>query len=91
MSDIIREHGLNPESINAALTRSMGIERVEASGEGWLVANNDCVDETARMGTDSVDLVVTSIPFANHYDTHPRTTTSGTPTTTTTSGRRWTT
>lgn len=71
MSDVIREHGLDTASIEAALTRSMGVERVEASGDGWLVANNDCVDETSRMGTDSVDLVVTSIPFSNHYEYTP--------------------
>jgi hypothetical protein len=71
MSDVIREHGLDQASINAALTRAMGIDRIEASGQGWLVANNDCVDETARMDDNSVDLIVTSIPFSNHYEYTP--------------------
>jgi hypothetical protein len=71
MSDVIREHGLDQASINSALTRAMGVDRIEASGHGWLVANNDCVDETARMDDDSVDLIVTSIPFANHYEYTP--------------------
>lgn len=71
MTAIIRKHGLNPESIAEALARSIGVERVEASGEKWLVANNDCVDETARMDADSVDLIVTSIPFSNHYEYTP--------------------
>ncbi len=71
MTDVIREHGLNTDSITAALRRSMGVDRVEASGDGWLVANNDCVDETARMPDDSVDLIVTSIPFSNHYEYTP--------------------
>jgi hypothetical protein len=71
MTDIIREHGLNPESIDAALQRSLGVERVEASGDGWLLANNDTVDETARMGDNTVDLIVTSIPFSNHYEYTP--------------------
>jgi hypothetical protein len=71
MSDVIREHGLNPESITEALTRAMGIDRIEASGEGWLVANNDCVEETKSMDADSVDLIVTSIPFSNHYEYTP--------------------
>ena len=71
MSDVIRKYGLDATAINEALTRSMGIERVEASGAGWLAANNDCVDETARMEPDSVDLIVTSIPFANHYEYTP--------------------
>jgi superfamily II DNA or RNA helicase len=71
MTDVIREHGLDAESITQALTRSMGVERIEASGEGWLAANNDCVDETARMDENSVDLIVTSIPFSNHYEYTP--------------------
>jgi hypothetical protein len=71
MSEIIRERGLSRTDIAAALSRSMGIDRVEASGEGWLVANNDCVPETASMAENSVDLIVTSIPFSNHYEYTP--------------------
>lgn len=71
MTDIIREYGLARADIAAALERSMGIERVEASGEGWLAANNDTVPETQSMATNSVDLIVTSIPFSNHYEYTP--------------------
>ena len=72
MTEIIKKYGLSRNSITEALTRSMGIERMEASGEGWTLANNDCVDEaTNHMEADSVDLVVTSIPFSNHYEYTP--------------------
>ncbi len=71
MSDVIREHGLSQASINEALQRSMGVERIEASGTGWTVANNDCVLETKSMDEGSVDLIVTSIPFSNHYEYTP--------------------
>lgn len=71
MSKIIREHGLNELSVSEVLARTIGVERVEASGDGWLVANNDCVDETAAMPDNSVDLIVTSIPFSNHYEYTP--------------------
>lgn len=71
MTTIIREHGLNRTDIMAALTRSLGVDRIEASGEGWLLANNDCVKETTSMEENSVDLVVTSIPFSNHYEYTP--------------------
>lgn len=71
MADVIREFGLDQQAINDALTRSMGVERVAAAGEGWTAVNNDCVDETARMDEGSVDLIVTSIPFANHYEYTP--------------------
>lgn len=71
MSDVIREYGLNPAAIQAELTRSMGVQRREESGEDWLIANNDCVPETMAMDAESVDLVVTSIPFSNHYEYTP--------------------
>ncbi|MFA5608502.1 MAG: DNA methyltransferase [Leucobacter sp.] len=71
MTDIIHEYGLDPAAISEALQRSIGCERIEASGEGWLFANNDCVPETQGMETDSVDLIVTSIPFSNHYEYTP--------------------
>lgn len=72
MTDIIREHGLDKSNIAEVLTRAMGVERIEASGEGWLLANNDCVVETRdHMDENSVDLIVTSIPFSNHYEYTP--------------------
>lgn len=72
MTDIIKKYGLSRNSITEALTRSMGVERIEASGDGWTVANNDCVDETTNhMDENSVDLIVTSIPFSNHYEYTP--------------------
>jgi hypothetical protein len=72
MSDVIREFGLNQTDIAEALKRGIGVDRIEASGDGWTVANNDCVLETRdHMATDSVDLIVTSIPFANHYEYTP--------------------
>ena len=72
MSDVIRQFGLNPTAISAELTRAMGVERDERSGDEWTVALNDCVLETRdHMATDSVDLIVTSIPFANHYEYTP--------------------
>lgn len=71
MSDVIREYGLNPGRITAELTRSMGVRRAEAAGEDWLIAHNDCVPETMSMDENSVDLIVTSIPFSNHYEYTP--------------------
>lgn len=72
MTDIIKTYGLSRNSITEALTRTMGVERIEASGEGWTLANNDCVDETTHhMAENSVDMIVTSIPFSNHYEYTP--------------------
>ncbi|MGN8718638.1 DNA methyltransferase [Ellagibacter isourolithinifaciens] len=71
MTDIIKTHGLDQASVAGELTRSMGVTRLTSAGEGWQYSNNDCVDETASMPSDSVDLIVTSIPFANHYEYTP--------------------
>ncbi len=71
MSEIIREHGLDKLSAADVLTRSIGVDRIEAKGEGWLVANNDCVEETRSMADNSIDMIVTSIPFSNHYEYTP--------------------
>jgi DNA modification methylase len=71
MTDIIREYGLSAAAMADTLRRSMGVERVEASGHGWTAINNDCVDETARMAENSIDLILTSIPFATQYEYSP--------------------
>ena len=71
MTEIIKEYGLARADIAAALERSMGVDRLEASGAGWLLAHNDCVPETQSMASESVDLIVTSIPFSNHYEYTP--------------------
>jgi DNA modification methylase len=71
MTEIIREYGLAHAALDGMLERSLGVERVEASGDGYTVVNNDCVLETQRMEADSVDLIVTSIPFATQYEYTP--------------------
>lgn len=68
MSKIIRKYGLNHDEMVADLVRTIGIERIEVSGQGWIVANNDCVEEMALVDDDSLDLIVTSIPFSKKYE-----------------------
>ena len=71
MEEIIKEYGLADAAIADALKRSIGIERVVASGESWYVANNDTVEEAKLLDSNSLDLIVTSIPFSNHYEYTP--------------------
>lgn len=71
MTEIIREFGLSHAAMAGMLARSLGVERVEASGDGYTMVNNDCVLETAQMDADSVDLIVTSIPFSTQYEYSP--------------------
>lgn len=72
MSDIIRDVGLNPTVISAELTRAMGVEREVHTGDAWTIALNDSVVEWRdHVDENSVGLIVTSIPFGNHYEYSP--------------------
>lgn len=71
MSEIIRKHGLSTIDMEKELSRSIGCHRVEVNGKRYTAVNNDCVEETRRMESDSVDLIHTSIPFSNHYEYSP--------------------
>lgn len=71
MTEIIKKYGLTQASIAHRLERSMGVERQEASGQGWRAVHNDSVEELAMMDADSVDLIVSSIPFATQYEYTP--------------------
>jgi len=71
MAGIIREYGLAEQAIVGALTRSIGVARREARGARFVAVNNDCVEEARSMAADSVDLIVTSIPFATQYEYTP--------------------
>jgi len=69
MSDLIREHGLSALSISTALIRQMGVDREVITGDAFTLALNDCVVEARdHMADCSVDMLLTSIPFGNHYE-----------------------
>jgi hypothetical protein len=42
--------------------------RRQEDGERFSVAHNDTVLECDRLPANSMDLIVTSIPFGNHYE-----------------------
>lgn len=71
MTDIIRKFGLNQLAMQEVLARSIGVKRIEVKGDLFSVANNDCVEEARLQPTNSVDQIITSIPFANHYEYTP--------------------
>jgi hypothetical protein len=68
MSELIRRYGLGQHGVHDQLKRAIGVERVAAEGEHYLVARNDAVAEAKLCATNSVGQIVTSIPFANHYE-----------------------
>jgi DNA modification methylase len=71
MGEIIRTYGLDQLSMQDSLARTIGVERHVVKGERFTVANNDCVLEALEQPDNSVGLIVTSIPFANHYEYTP--------------------
>jgi hypothetical protein len=71
MTAIIREYGLSHAKAARELTRTLGVERIEASGAGYRCINNDCVIETQKMEAHSVGLILTSIPFSTQYEYSP--------------------
>lgn len=68
MRAIIKEYGLTNEALSTGLQRSLGVERQAVNGQWFTAINNDTVLETMTMADNSVDEIVTSIPFGNHYE-----------------------
>jgi DNA modification methylase len=71
MSDIIKTFGLSAQAMAGTLARGMGMDRVEIQGEHYRIVNNDTVIETAALPENSIDLIVTSIPFSTQYEYSP--------------------
>lgn len=71
MIDIVRNYGLNNKQRFDDMKRTIGVKRVQIKGEHFTAINNDCVDELSNMDANSVDQIITSIPFGNHYEYTP--------------------
>jgi hypothetical protein len=71
MSDIIKTFGLSAQAMAGTLARGMGMDRVEIQGQHYRIVNNDTVIETAALPENSIDLIVTSIPFSTQYEYSP--------------------
>lgn len=68
MRQIVKKYGLVQEAMRQELIRTIGVERREERGARFVAVNADCVAETERMADNSIDLIVSSIPFGNHYE-----------------------
>lgn len=71
MQRLIKEHGLSNISLQDSLRRTMGVTRQEVTGKSFRLINNDCIPEVMDMPENSVDLIITSIPFATQYEYTP--------------------
>jgi DNA modification methylase len=71
MTEIIKKYGLSQQAMAQLLTRKMGAERIEINGENYTLANNDNVKELPLIESNSIGLIVTSIPFSTQYEYSP--------------------
>lgn len=68
MTDIIKEFGLSSAKLISDLKRTIGVERQEVSGSNFWAIHNDCVEEVCAMEDNSIDMILTSIPFSDQYE-----------------------
>ena len=68
MISIVKKYGLSATNKTERLKRKMGVETVKVEGKHFIAVNDDCVEETRRMESNSIGLIHTSIPFGNHYE-----------------------
>lgn len=68
MEEIVRKYGLSRNDAIVEMQRSIGVEEVITKGKNYIAIHGDCVEETGKMQDNSVDMLLTSIPFGNHYE-----------------------
>jgi DNA modification methylase len=68
LNSIIKLYGLNEWPQIEERKRTFKTERKVYSGSSYRLINDDCVPAVAEMPDNSVDMVLTSIPFGNHYE-----------------------
>lgn len=71
MVSIVRENGLFGLDAEEKMMRWFFAQREETEGKLYRAINNDNVLECQSMESNSVDLIITSIPFSNHYEYTP--------------------
>ncbi len=68
MSEIIREYGLSKADAIQEMRRSIGVKETITKGNNYMAIHGDCVEETGKLKENSIDMIITSIPFGNHYE-----------------------
>lgn len=68
MEEIVRKYGLSRNDAIIEMQRSICVEEVITKGKNYIAIHGDCVEETGKMQDNSVDMLLTSIPFGNHYE-----------------------
>jgi DNA modification methylase len=68
MINLVREYGLNSDKIKADMKRQIFKNRRSAKIGEAQVFNEDTVVIHNEMESDSTDMILTSIPFGDHYE-----------------------
>jgi hypothetical protein len=71
MTSIIQQYGLSQITAIGELKRSIGVERKEVKGKYFTNVLNDNVLEYEKMEDNRLGMILTSIPFSNHYEYTP--------------------
>jgi DNA modification methylase len=68
MINLVREYGLNKDKIKSDMKRQMFENRRTAKIGGATLFNEDTVKIHQEMESNSTDMILTSIPFGDHYE-----------------------
>ena len=68
MINIVREYGLNTDKIKSDMKRQIFNKRRSAEVAGCKVYNEDTTVIHREMADNSTDMILTSIPFGDHYE-----------------------
>ena len=68
MIDIVREYGLNTDKISSDMKRQIFNKERSSKIGNATVYNNDTVITHKNMESNSIDMILTSIPFGDHYE-----------------------
>jgi DNA modification methylase len=68
MINLVREYGLNTDKIKSDMKRQIFNKRRQATVGGAQVFNEDTVIIHEEMPDNSTDMILTSIPFGDHYE-----------------------
>lgn len=68
MINLVREYGLNTDKIKTDMKRQIFKNRRQSQIGGATVFNEDTVAIHNEMESNSTDMILTSIPFGDHYE-----------------------
>lgn len=68
MREIIQKYGLDHSKYIEEKRRTFKVDRKVWKGKNFTIVNNDCVVELDHLQDNSVDLILSSFPFGNHYE-----------------------